>query len=210
MKPKPKLVRLHPQNMPEQNNMGKLQVTVWGCMGVDLKSLWILSLCAAFAALTGLTPACAQDGEANAAFTTPVQIMTIDDLVFGTVIVPLSGSCTYAVPASGSAIASGASGCEFVSGLQAPAGFEVGCGANVLTRYEVFYDNLAPAGANFSSGVAPMKIDGHNAGGPLQIHPCDSDGLSLVSLGGVLTVSSSASDGFSGRVGTIRLEAVYD
>jgi hypothetical protein len=171
---------------------------------------WKIRVLAGMVLLANCPAVHAQDAEANATLAAPIQIQTTDDLVFGTVIVPLSGSCTYGVPPSGAPTVSGGSGCAFISGVQVPAGFEVRCGASVLTRYEVNFDDLAPTGTSFSSPALPMKIDGHDAGGALQLHPCDTDGLSLVSLGGVLTVSATASGGFSGRVGTIRLEVAYD
>jgi hypothetical protein len=167
----------------------------------------VLALVAGF-----VPPALADDDDAggSASFVAPITILSAQDLSFGVITLPPSGTCTYTLPPSGSAVASGPTTCAFMSGLLAPARFELSCGPNVLTRFELVYEDLAPAGAHFASGTNPMKIDASASGGVLQVSPCDSDGTSIVLAGGQLTVTSDAQDGFSGRVGTILLEASYE
>jgi len=44
----------------------------------------------------------------------------------------------------------------------------------------------------------------------VQILPCDTDGLTEVSVGGLLTVTPAVGTDFTGEIGTIRLEIIYD
>lgn len=167
----------------------------------------------AFPALLALVAAPAFAGpdqaSAGAELTTPIDIIAQGDLVFGTVAIPRSGDCSYTVSSRSEPSATQREECRFLSGEPLAGEFSVSCGANQTVTFEAIFTNAAPTGALFSAGDAPMEIDGLGAGEALQIRPCDKDGFSEVRVGGTLTVSPGAPDGFSGEVGTIRLEANY-
>ncbi len=160
----------------------------------------------------GWGQAFAAEGDVIAAaeLVTPIDIVGIGDLNFGTLAVPRTVSCTYDVAANGAASSSGGAECQFLSGQPLQAEFSVACGADELVTYEVIYSSSSPSGVTFGAPSNPMSIDGFGAGSALQTQACDSDGLSDVNAGGRLTVTPSAPDTFSGQVGTIRLEAQYE
>lgn len=163
-------------------------------------------------AMAGINPVIADDSDtrASASLVTPVSILSGEPLEFGELTVPASGECLYALSPEGSFSVLGA-GCMLISGQALPARFEVGCGqAGTSVRYEVSFVNSAPAGAIFEAGRAPVQIDGAEPGNHSQVRPCDGDGTTVVSIGGQLRVTASAPSGFSGPVGTIRLEANFE
>lgn len=151
------------------------------------------------------------DVEASAAFVAPVSILSAEPLTFGQLAVPASGECTYTLSPTGSVTASGGGTCAFIDAKALAARFEIGCGqSGAAVRYEITYINAAPAGSTFEAPANPVRIDAAQAGGLSQVRPCDTDGISVVSAGGQLRVSASAPRSFKGRVGTIRLEAVFE
>ncbi|MAI91221.1 DUF4402 domain-containing protein [Ponticaulis sp.] len=176
--------------------------------GTLIRGLMAIGVALFSANLTSL--ATEGDVTASAELVTPIDILGEGDLSFGTLAIPRTGSCVYDVSAIGTLSASGATDCQGLSGQSLPAEFSVACDADALVTFELIYTNSAPAGATFSSPSNPMSIDGFGAGSALQTIACDTDGLSDVTAGGRLTVTPSASSGFSGQVGTIRLEAQYE
>lgn len=148
--------------------------------------------------------------DADATLVTPMVIVASEGMRFGTIAVSNGGECIYEIAPDGTASKQGENRCAFLSGFPTAATFEIDCGAGALVRMELIHANLAPTGAVFSATALPMTVDGANAGSAMQILPCDGDGRTVVRAGGRLVTTPEASAGFTGRVGTIRLEVVYD
>lgn len=146
---------------------------------------------------------------ASAKMVTPVDIVGLGDLAFGTVAIPRSENCIYEVSPRDEVISSKSDECRFLSGSPIAAEFSVACSPSEPMTFEVIFTNSAPTGASFSAGTNSLEIDGLGAGDILQVQSCDKDGFSEVRVGGRLTVTPNAPEGFSGEVGTIRLEANY-
>ncbi|MET0371324.1 MAG: DUF4402 domain-containing protein [Sphingobium sp.] len=148
--------------------------------------------------------------EANATLIAPLSIVASEGLSFGTLAVSMGTSCIYEVLPDGTTNKSGDQRCAFLSGAPTAATFELDCGPGAMVRMEVIHSNLAPTGAEFAALARPMAVDSAPAGAAMQLLPCDSDGRSVIHAGGRLTTRPTAGIGFSGRVGTIRLEVIYD
>lgn len=174
-----------------------------GVVGSVIGALWLM-------AAPTLAAADMMDTTASAAMVSPLQITSAAPLEFGTVVIPKLGQCIYTLGPDDILQSSGGTDCTALSGTPLAANFEVGCAANVQVRFDLIYTNTAPTGASFGAGTAPMDIDGRGAGSVTQILPCDSDGQTVVRAGGTLSVTPQAPDSFSGDVGTIRLEIIYD
>ena len=151
-----------------------------------------------------------EDITANAKISSPLTISSASSLEFGEVTRPNTGQCDYELGPDSELIVSGGSDCMAMSGTPFAAEFTINCAVDVLVRFELTYENQAPDGAVFSAGENSMDIDGRGAGDVLQVTGCDSDGQTQVSAGGRLSVTPTAPDDFTGTVGTIRLEAIYD
>jgi len=147
---------------------------------------------------------------ASVSMVSPLQITSAAPMEFGVVTIPKAGQCGYTLAPDGSLLASGGSDCAALSGTPMPAEFSVSCAPSTQVRFDLSYTNTAPSGASFGAGISPMDIDGQGAGGVVQILPCDTDGLTEVSVGGLLTVTPAVGTDFTGEIGTIRLEIIYD
>jgi len=150
------------------------------------------------------------DTDASASFASPVGIMSAAPMAFGEVVRPNIGQCTYDMSPDSNITATGGDNCAVIAGVQLAAEFTLGCEANSLLRLTLLIDDLAPSGASFSAGSQPFTIDGAGAGADTMLAPCDADGTSVVMAGGQLTVTDTAPAAFSGTVGTITLEAIYE
>lgn len=170
----------------------------------------MISIGVVLAASWGHAFAAESELNASAELVTPIDIIGVGDLSFGTLAVPRQSTCTYDVSATGVTNVSGGAECQFLAGQALSAEFSVACAADELVTYELIYTNSAPSGVTFSAPSNPMAIDGFGAGAVLQTQACDSDGLSDVTAGGRLTITTNSPDTFSGNVGTIRLEAQYE
>lgn len=148
----------------------------------------------------------AQEGEGEMAVTTSVS----DDLSFGTVTIPASGTCRYAVSPTGTNAATGGPDCVFSDGFVNPARFEVACAPFALIQVDVAAVGLATQGILLEGAADPLALDGGAAGPATQVRPCDSDGRTDAAVGGVLVVASDAPEELSDRVGTIRIEVIYN
>jgi hypothetical protein len=153
----------------------------------------------------------AQDAEADASATMiqPIAITGAQPLEFGIVAIPTQGECIYEIDTAGRT-GSPVGLCQFISADQFPARFSLNCAASTLVQFQLIYTDRAPAGASFAAPPAAMDIDGNGAGPLFQTRPCDTDGTSQITAAGRLTVRSATAHGFSGTVGTIRLEVAYD
>lgn len=163
-------------------------------------------------ALAPLTPLLADelDTDASAKFATPVGIMSAAPMAFGEVVRPNTGQCVYDMAPDSRVTATGGADCAVIAGVQLAAEFTLGCEANSLLRLTLLIDDLAPSGAQFTAGSQPFSIDGAGSGADTILAACDADGESIVMAGGQLIVSDSAPAAFSGTVGTITLEAIYE
>lgn len=150
------------------------------------------------------------DTTVSVSMVSPLQINSASPMEFGVVTIPKAGSCDYALGPDGNLQASGGSDCAALSGTPMPAEFSVSCAADTQVRFDISYTNSAPSGASFGAGTAPMNIDGRGAGGVVQVLPCDTDGLSEVRAGGLLSVTPAVGTDFTGEIGTITLEVIYD
>lgn len=166
----------------------------------------------AFASLLPCTAVLAQDaeGQASASLLTPLSIAAIEGLEFGMLAVSPAGECIYTIDPSGQVSKSGDGRCAFISGATFNGRFEVDCGADTLVQFSLFYTDLAPDGASFGPSPDPMQVDAAKPASAFQLLACDKDGRSVVRAGGRLLVTPKALSGFSGQVGTIRLEVKYD
>ena len=168
----------------------------------------------ALAAVLALSSVSAQaqeaEGDAAATLLTPLAIVAVEGLEFGILAVSPAGDCLYALDPAGTTSKSGDGRCAFLSGATYNGRFKVDCGADKLVQFSLFYTDLAPAGVTFGAPADPMQVDAAKPGGLFQLLSCDSDGRSVVKAGGSLLVTPKAQSGFSGRVGTIRLEVSYD
>jgi hypothetical protein len=147
--------------------------------------------------------------DASASLLQPLAIMAAQPLEFGTLAIPQNGECIYEIDVAGRANAPGGI-CQFIGGDRFPARFTLSCAANSLVQFQVIHTDSAPAGAVFAAPSGAMDIDGSGAGPAFQTRPCDGDGTSDIAAAGRLTVSAGATHGFTGPVGTIRLEVAYD
>lgn len=175
-------------------------------MGMDA----LRALAPAILLLPGYAMAQESSIQADATLVAPLAIVASEGLSFGTLAVSMGTSCIYEVLPDGTTNKSGDARCAFLSGLPIPAKFELDCGPGAMVRMELVHANLAPTGATFTTIARPMTVDGAGAGAAMQVLPCDSDGRSVIHAGGRLTTTPAAGTGFSGRVGTIRLEVIYD
>lgn len=166
---------------------------------------------AAVLALSPVVPSMAQeaDTDATATLVQPLVITGAQPLEFGMLAIPAQGECIYEVDTAGRGNTP-AGVCQFIGANQFPARFRLNCAASTLVQFQLVYTDSAPAGATFSAPPAAMDIDGNGAGALFQTRPCDTDGTSQISAAGRLTVRAGAVHGFSGPVGTIRLEVAYD
>ena len=146
---------------------------------------------------------------ASAKMMTPVDVVGEGDLSFGTVAIPRTGNCEYELTPRSETLAPKSEECRFLAGSPIAAEFSVACSPSQPVTFEAIFTNSAPTGASFGSGNNSLEIDGLGAGDVLQVQSCDKDGFSEVRGGGRLTVTPNAPEGFSGEVGTIRLEANY-
>lgn len=149
------------------------------------------------------------EADATATLVQPLVITGAQPLEFGMLAIPAQGECIYEVDTAGRGN-SPAGVCQFIGADQFPARFSLNCAASTLVQFQLIYSDSAPAGATFSAPPAAMDIDGNGAGALFQTRPCDTDGTSQISAAGRLTVRAGAAHGFSGPVGTIRLEVAYD
>ena len=147
--------------------------------------------------------------DANASLLQPLAITGAQPLEFGTLAIPHQGECIYEVDVAGRPNAPGGI-CQFIGGDRFPARFTLSCAARSLVQFQVIHTDAAPTGARFAAPPAAMEIDGAGAGAAFQTRPCDADGISEIAAAGRLTVSAGALHGFTGPVGTIRLEVAYD
>lgn len=172
---------------------------------------YLLLLFAAAGAASG-SAARAQEAEAqaSASMLAPLTIAAVEGLEFGMVAVSPEGDCRYSIDPSGQASKSGDGRCALLSGATFNGRFEVDCGADALVQFSLFYTDLAPDGASFGPSAQPMQVDAGAPASAFQVLACDSDGRSVVRAGGSLLVTPRAPSGFSGQVGTIRLEVKYD
>lgn len=165
--------------------------------------------CSPLLMLTGVAQAQDSEVPASAALVQPLSITGSQPLDFGTVVKPATGSCHYDVPPVGAATIQGQA-CQYVGGDQAPARFTLQCPPGALIQFQLVYTDRGPAGTSFAPGDSPVAIDSGSPATPFQVQPCDTDGLTTVAAGGRLSVTAAAAHGFSGTVGTIRLEVAYD
>jgi hypothetical protein len=147
--------------------------------------------------------------DASATMVQPLSITGAQPLEFGTVAIPTQGECIYEIDTAGRPV-SPAGLCQFISADQFPARFSLNCAASTLVQFQLVYTDRAPVGAFFAAPPAAMDIDGNGAGALFQTRPCDTDGTSQITAAGRLTVRAATAHGFSGTVGTIRLEVAYD
>lgn len=147
--------------------------------------------------------------DATASFIQPLVISGAQPLEFGTLAIPPQGECAYELDVAGRANVPGGI-CQFVGGDRFAARFTVSCAASALVQYQMIHTNTAPAGAEFSAPANMMDVDGAGAGPAFQTLPCDTDGISEVAGAGRLIVRAGTVHGFTGAVGTIRLEVAYD
>lgn len=173
-------------------------------------TLAALAISAATFAVPSAALADELDTDASASFATPVGIMSAAPMAFGEVVRPNIGQCVYDMDPDSSITATGGNDCAVIAGVQLAAEFTLGCEANSLLRLTLLIDDLAPSGASFAAGSQPFTIDGAGAGADTMLAPCDADGTSTVMAGGQLTVTDTAPAAFSGTVGTITLEAIYE
>tara|TARA_Y100000052_G_C2952225_1_gene88005 strand:+ start:1804 stop:2361 length:558 start_codon:yes stop_codon:yes gene_type:complete len=146
---------------------------------------------------------------ASAKMMTPVDIVGEGDLAFGTVAIPRTETCVYELTPRSETLSSKSDECRFLSGSPIAAEFSVACSPSQPVTFEAIFTNSAPTGTSFGAGTNSLEIDGLGAGDILQVQSCDKDGFSEVRVGGRLSVTPNAPEGFSGEVGTIRLEANY-
>jgi hypothetical protein len=156
-------------------------------------------------------PGAAQDIEtdATASFIQPLMITGAQPLEFGTLAIPPQGECLYEVDVAGRTNTP-VGICQFIGGDRYPARFTVSCAANALVQFQMIHTSTAPQGAVFSAPAGVMDVDGAGAGPAFQTRPCDSDGITEIAGAGRLTVRAGTPHGFTGAVGTIRLEIAYD
>jgi hypothetical protein len=147
--------------------------------------------------------------DASASLLQPLAITGAQPLEFGTLAIPPQGECVYEIDVAGRANAPGGI-CQFLGQDRFPARFTLSCAARALVQFQVIHTDAAPAGAVFAAPAAAMEIDGAGAGAAFQSRPCDADGISEIAAAGRLTVRAGALHGFTGTVGTIRLEVAYD
>ncbi len=166
-------------------------------------------LCAA--TLLVAVPGAAQDIEtdATASFIQPLMITGAQPLEFGTLAIPPQGECLYELDVAGRTNTPGGI-CQFIGGDRFPARFTVSCAANALVQFQMVHTSTAPQGAAFSAPSEMMDVDGAGAGPAFQTRPCDGDGITEIAGAGRLTVRAGTPHGFTGAVGTIRLEIAYD
>ncbi len=160
--------------------------------------------------------ACAASGSAEeaetgagATFMQPLSIAAAQPLDFGTLAIPVTGSCLYVLGPDSKRSTSGGL-CQFLGGDALPAEFALTCAANSLVQFQLIYTDAAPAGAAFDAAPETMAIDGAAPGSAYQVRPCDADGMSVVKAGGVIELRPEAPHQFSGPVGSIRLEIAYN
>lgn len=178
-------------------------------------------LSAAFA-LSGVLAVCGHAGragaqstpaesttDASASLLQPLVITAAQPLEFGVLAIPYEGECLYEVDVTGRVNAPGGV-CQFLGGDRFPARFTLSCAAGALVQFQVIHTSTAPSGALFAAPAGAMEVDGSGAGPAFQARPCDGDGISQVAAAGRLTVRAGTTHGFSGPVGTIRLEVAYD
>ncbi|KPF62441.1 hypothetical protein [Porphyrobacter sp. AAP60] len=156
-------------------------------------------------------PCMAQESEtdASASLIQPLVINGAQPLEFGTLAIPPQGECVYELDVAGRTNAPGGI-CQFIGGDRFAARFTLSCAASALVQYQMIHTNTAPAGAEFSAPSGVMEVDGAGPGPAFQTLPCDTDGISEVAGAGRLIVRAGTVHGFTGAVGTIRLEVAYD
>lgn len=166
---------------------------------------------ASCALLLAAYPAAAQDTstDAGATLLQPLVIASSGPLEFGVVAIPATGTCTYVIGTAGEALGAGGA-CQWLGGDRYPANFTINCAGGAQVQFELTYTDEAPEGAHFSAPEKAMDVDGAGPAGTFQARPCDADGTSEISAAGQLDVEAGTASGFSGRVGTIRLEVAYE